>query len=80
MIDRIDHIVINCRDVEETASWYVRVLGLEREDFGPDRRIALKFGRQKLNLRSTGAPNWPTGAVCQSITDWSPTCSVWPVA
>jgi catechol 2,3-dioxygenase-like lactoylglutathione lyase family enzyme len=63
MIDRIDHIVINCRDVEETASWYVRVLGLEREEFGPDRRIALKFGSQKLNLRPTGAPDWATGAV-----------------
>src|SRR5215207_5910002 len=63
MIDRIDHIVVNCRDVEETASWYVRVLGLEREEFGPDRRTALKFGKQKLNLRPTGAPNWPTGGV-----------------
>jgi catechol 2,3-dioxygenase-like lactoylglutathione lyase family enzyme len=63
MIDRIDHIVINCRNVEETASWYVRVLGFEREEFGRDRRVALKFGMQKLNLRPTGAPDWPTGAV-----------------
>jgi catechol 2,3-dioxygenase-like lactoylglutathione lyase family enzyme len=63
MIDRIDHVVLNCRDVEQTASWYERVLGLEREEFGPDRRIALKFGRQKLNLRPTGAANWETGAV-----------------
>jgi catechol 2,3-dioxygenase-like lactoylglutathione lyase family enzyme len=63
MIDRIDHIVINCRDVEETASWFVRTLGLKREEFGADRRIALKFGNQKLNLRPTGAPDWATGAV-----------------
>ena len=27
MIDRIDHIVMNCRDVEATASWYERALG-----------------------------------------------------
>jgi catechol 2,3-dioxygenase-like lactoylglutathione lyase family enzyme len=63
MIDRIDHVVVNCRDVEATAAWYERALGLRREDFfTPDRRIALKFGRQKLNLRPTGAPNWETGA------------------
>ena len=31
MIDRIDHIVMNCRDVEATASWYERALGFERE-------------------------------------------------
>jgi catechol 2,3-dioxygenase-like lactoylglutathione lyase family enzyme len=61
MLDRIDHVVINCRDTETTASWYERVLGLEREVFGADRRVALKLGRQKLNLRPTGAENWPTG-------------------
>jgi len=63
MIDRIDHVVMNCRDVEAMASWYERALGFQREVFGPDRRIALKFGRQKINLRPTGAANWETGAV-----------------
>lgn len=63
MIDRIDHVVVNCRDVEAMAVWYERVLGMTREVFGPDRRIAMKFGRQKLNLRPTGAANWETGAV-----------------
>lgn len=63
MLDRIDHVVINCRDVEATAAWYERVLGLGREVFGPDRRIALSLGNQKLNLRPAGADNWPTGAV-----------------
>jgi catechol 2,3-dioxygenase-like lactoylglutathione lyase family enzyme len=63
MIDRIDHVVVNCSDVEATAAWYERALGLRREEFlAPDRRVALKFGRQKLNLRPTGAPNWETGA------------------
>jgi len=62
-IDRFDHVVFNCRDVEVTAAWYQRVLGMRREVFGPDGRIALKFGNQKINLRPTGAPNWPTGAV-----------------
>jgi catechol 2,3-dioxygenase-like lactoylglutathione lyase family enzyme len=59
-IDRLDHVVINCRDAEATAAWYQRVLGMRREDFGPERRISLKFGNQKFNVRPTGAPNWIT--------------------
>ena len=50
-VDRLDHIVINCRDIETMASWYQRVLGMEREDFGTPPRVALKFGGQKINLR-----------------------------
>lgn len=61
-VDRIDHVVLNCRDVEQTVDWYVRVLGMKREVFGEDR-VALVFGRQKINVRPTGAPNWATGAV-----------------
>jgi len=62
-IERIDHVVLNCRDVDATAAWYQRALGMTRERFGPDGRSALKFGNQKINLRPTGAANWPTGAV-----------------
>ena len=62
-IDHIDHVVINCRDVDATAAWYERVLGMRREAFGHDGRLALKFGGQKFNLRPTGAPDWETGAV-----------------
>ncbi len=63
-VDRLDHIVINCKDVEITASWYQRVLGMEREDFAGELRTALKFGGQKINLRPHDADtsNWPTGA------------------
>src|ERR1700712_3495293 len=50
-VDRLDHLVINCSDVEIAASWYQRVLGMEREEFGADNRTALKFGGQKINLR-----------------------------
>jgi catechol 2,3-dioxygenase-like lactoylglutathione lyase family enzyme len=57
-VERIDHVVLNCRDVDATAAWYQRVLGMEREEFGPDRHTALKFGRQKFNVRPTGAANW----------------------
>jgi catechol 2,3-dioxygenase-like lactoylglutathione lyase family enzyme len=64
-IDRIDHIVINCKSVEISAAWYQRVLGMEREDFGTGHRTALKFGGQKINLRPIEADvrSWPTG-VC----------------
>jgi catechol 2,3-dioxygenase-like lactoylglutathione lyase family enzyme len=54
-IDRLDHLVLNCRDIEITATWYQRVLGMEREEFGRDQRTALKFGGQKLNLRPADA-------------------------
>jgi catechol 2,3-dioxygenase-like lactoylglutathione lyase family enzyme len=62
-IDRIDHIVINCKNVEISAAWYQRVLGMEREDFGVNHRTALKFGGQKINLRPIDADvgSWPTG-------------------
>ncbi|HET9148207.1 MAG TPA: VOC family protein, partial [Acetobacteraceae bacterium] len=54
-VDRIDHVVLTCADPEATAAWYERVLGMDREEFGEDRRIALRFGSQKLNLHRLGA-------------------------
>lgn len=66
-VDRFDHIVLNCNDVEATAEWYERVLGMRRERFGPSGRTALCFGDQKINLRPVGAladdPDWFTGFV-----------------
>jgi catechol 2,3-dioxygenase-like lactoylglutathione lyase family enzyme len=63
VVDRLDHLVITCRDVEMSAGWYQRVLGMEREAFGKDRRTALKFGGQKINLRPVEATQseWFTG-------------------
>jgi len=61
-VNRIDHVVLNSRDVDATADWYVRVLGMRREVFG-EGRVALVFGNQKINVRPSGAPNWETGAV-----------------
>ena len=63
-VDRIDHVVLNCRDVEATVAWYQRVLGMEREEFGKDRHTALKFGRQKFNVRPTGALDWWSVRTC----------------
>ncbi len=63
-VDRLDHLVINCSNVETSASWYQRVLGMERETFGKDNRTALRFGGQKINLRphDHDIVKWHTGA------------------
>ena len=55
-VDRLDHLVINCRDPETMASWYQRVLGMDREEFGHPPRTALRFGGQKINLRPHDMP------------------------
>ncbi len=59
-VDRLDHLVITCRDVAKTSSWYQRVLGMEHEEYGRNRRCALKYGGQKINLRPYGADGWVT--------------------
>ena len=59
-IDRLDHVVINCRDAEASGAWYERVLGMTRERYGSEGRLALKFGEQKFNLRPTGTDGWET--------------------
>ena len=45
----IDHLVLTVSSMEATCDFYCNVLRMEREIFG-DNRIALKFGRQKINL------------------------------
>jgi catechol 2,3-dioxygenase-like lactoylglutathione lyase family enzyme len=66
-IDRIDHLVLTCADLEKSASWYQRVLGMEREVFGADR-TALRFGSQKLNLHQAGAEFLPNAATARPGT------------
>ncbi len=53
LIDRVDHLVLTVRDLDVSARFYERALGLEREvfhDHGGVARHALRFGRQKINL------------------------------
>ena len=52
-LDRLDHLVLTVRDLEATCVFYERVLGMRRERFGAGR-IALHFGRQKINLHQAG--------------------------
>ena len=60
-IDRLDHLVLTCADLEATASWYGRVLGMRRETFGGNR-TALHFGNQKINLHQQGSELKPNAA------------------
>ncbi len=54
-VTALDHLVINVRDVEASAAWYQRVLGMVRKDFDPGegkaKRVSVSFGEQKINLR-----------------------------
>ncbi len=67
-VHALDHLVINVSDVERSAAWFRRVLGVEREDFDPGqgkpKRTSVKFGQQKINLRPVDADAvvWFTGA------------------
>jgi len=54
-VTALDHLVINVTDAEVSADWFARVLGMTRIDFDPGhgkaKRISMKFGQQKINLR-----------------------------
>jgi catechol 2,3-dioxygenase-like lactoylglutathione lyase family enzyme len=60
-VERIDHLVLNVKDVETSAAWYGRVLGMRREISGG--RMILWFGEQKMHLRpvTTDQNEWFTG-------------------
>ncbi len=64
-VDRIDHVVLTCSDLQETASWYQRVLGMEREEYGGKNRTSLRFGAQKINLHEVGAEVLPHARLSQ---------------
>ena len=65
-VTALDHLVINVRDVEISAAWYQKVLGMVRRDFDPGqgkaKRVSLAFGQQKVNLRpvTTDKVEWFT--------------------
>lgn len=52
-IDRLDHLVLTVADIEATCDFYVQVLGMTVVTFG-NGRVALQFGRQKINLHQAG--------------------------
>jgi catechol 2,3-dioxygenase-like lactoylglutathione lyase family enzyme len=56
MIDHIDHIVLTTRDLEGCIRFYSEVLGMKLEEFRTptEKRLALKFGTQKINVHEWG--------------------------
>jgi len=58
-VHALDHLVVNVSDVEASAAWYARVLGMTRMDVasedGKPPRTEMRFGRQKINLRPIAA-------------------------
>ena len=56
MLTSIDHIVLTASDMDTTISFYCNVLGITLEDFTPsdggEARKSLKFGNQKINLKT----------------------------
>lgn len=74
IVTTLDHLVINVRDVEASAAWYARVLGMARHDFEPShgvRRTSMKFGVMMLNLRPVDMDkvDWFTGAEAVAGSD-----------
>ncbi len=59
MIDHLDHLVLTTHDETACLDFYTRVLGMTLESFvggtPPVRRLALKFGSQKINLHVKGS-------------------------
>ena len=57
-INRIDHLVLTVADIDRSVEFYERALGMEKITFGAGR-IALAFGRHKINLHQHGAEFMP---------------------
>jgi catechol 2,3-dioxygenase-like lactoylglutathione lyase family enzyme len=52
VVDRFDHLVLTVANTTATCDFYCRVLGMEVIHF--EGRMALKFGRQKINIHERG--------------------------
>ncbi|NWR08140.1 GLOD5 protein, partial [Paradoxornis webbianus] len=52
-IQRLDHLVLTVKSIEDTVAFYSKVLGMEVVTFKGNRK-ALRFGHQKFNLHQAG--------------------------
>ncbi|XP_026704579.1 glyoxalase domain-containing protein 5 [Athene cunicularia] len=52
-IQRLDHLVLTVKSIEDTVAFYSKVLGMEVVTFKGNRK-ALHFGNQKFNLHEAG--------------------------
>ena len=51
--DRLDHLVLTVRSIDDTLDFYQRIMGMGKVTFG-EGRVALTFGNQKINLHESG--------------------------
>ena len=54
-IESLDHLVLTVASIERSVAFYANVLGMTVQHFGSPEvpRIALAFGRQKINLHQS---------------------------
>ncbi|KAK4810084.1 hypothetical protein QYF61_007906 [Mycteria americana] len=52
-MQRLDHLVLTVKNIEDTVAFYSKVLGMEVVTFKGNRK-ALHFGNQKFNLHEAG--------------------------
>jgi catechol 2,3-dioxygenase-like lactoylglutathione lyase family enzyme len=57
-IQGLDHLVLTVTDMQRTLAFYTGHLGMTEVRFG-DGRVALAFGRQKINLHRLASPCLP---------------------
>ena len=74
MISHMDHVVLTVRDIDKSAQFFARVLGMKIVEFGEGRK-AVAFGSQKINLQTLGMETLNfagigSGDICL-ITEWS---------
>ena len=50
---RLDHLVLTVADIPVTVDFYTRIMRMRRVEFAGGR-VALVFGRQKINLHQAG--------------------------
>jgi len=60
-VKNLDHLVLTVKNIDKTADFYERVLGMKKEIFA-NGRVALKFGNQKINLHEEGKEFEPKAA------------------
>lgn len=61
MIAALDHLVLTTRNLDRCVDFYTCVLGMALERFG-EGRLALRFGKQKINLHEYGHEFEPKAA------------------
>ena len=57
----LDHLVLTVADIARTCDFYTRALGMKVVRFG-EGRVALHFGRQKINLHQADRTFEPKAA------------------